>query len=57
MPIYRVTISHTFNDVYFDFNNWDDAVNFMGMVVEYGVKKNKDGEHEAMRATIEEVSE
>lgn len=57
MPIYRVTISHTFNNVYFDFNNWDDAVNFMGMVVEYGIHKNKDGDDDVMRATVEEVFE
>lgn len=57
MPIYRVTISYTFNYVYFDFNNWDDAVNFMGMVVEYGIHKNKDGDDDVMRATVEEAFE
>ncbi len=55
MLFYRVKIDNTFNGLSFDFLNWDDATNFMGMVVDYGKYANADGTEEGVRVTVEEV--
>lgn len=55
MLFYRVKIDNTFSGLSFDFLNWDDAMNFMGMVVHYGKYANADGTEEGVRVTVEEV--
>lgn len=55
MLTYRVKLSNTYGGLTFDFANWDDATNFMGMAVDYGKYTNTDGEEEGVKVTIEEV--
>lgn len=39
--MYFVDIEGTFTGVQFKFKNYDDAINFIGMVVEYGTRDGK----------------
>lgn len=55
MLTYRVTLNNTYRGLSFDFTNWDDATNFMGMAVDYGKYTNTDDEEEGVKITIEEV--
>lgn len=55
MLTYRVTLNNTYRGLSFDFTNWDDATNFMGMAIDYGKYTNTDGEEEGVQITIQEV--
>ena len=55
MLTYRLTLNNTYIGLSFDFMNWDDATNFMGMAIDYGKYTNTDGEEEGVKITIEEV--
>lgn len=55
MITYRVTINNTYRGLLFDFPNWDDAINFAGMAVDFGKYTNTEGEDENVKVTIEEV--
>lgn len=55
MLFYRVKINNTFTGLSFDFLNWDDATNFMGMAIDYGKYTNADETEEGVKVTVEEV--
>lgn len=55
MLFYRVKINNTFTGLSFDFLNWDDATNFMGMAIDYGKYTDVNGEEEGVKVTVEEV--
>ena len=38
MDIYRVELSHTFSDTYFDFTDYGEAMGFVGIALENGHK-------------------
>ena len=55
---YRVELDYTYTGVYFDFNDFGEAMNFMGMVIESGTRFNDDGTpSKKIKATIEEVDD
>lgn len=49
---YTIKIKNTFNGLEFVFVNFDDAVNFMGLVVENGRYTNSDGTIEPVSVTM-----
>lgn len=55
MLFYRVKINNTYTGLSFDFLNWDDATNFMGMAIDYGRYTNADETEEGVKVTVEEV--
>ena len=55
MLFYRVKINNTYTGLSFDFLNWDDATNFMGMAIDYGRYTDVNGEEEGVKVTVEEV--
>ena len=55
---YRVELDYTYTGVYFDFNDFGEAMNFMGMAIESGTRFNDDGTpSKKIKATIEEVDD
>ena len=51
--MYTVTINNTYSGLKFRFYNFDDAMNFVGMVVERGEYTSVNGETESVRAIVE----
>lgn len=49
---YRVELNYSYSGVYFDFFNFRDMVEFLGMAIENG---HKDGEK--LRATVSVINE
>ncbi len=55
MLFYRVKINNTYTGLSFDFLNWDDATNFMGMAIDFGKYTDVNGAEEGVKVTVEEV--
>ena len=50
--MFKVKISETYSGVEWNFKNFDDAMNFIGMAIEYGAYNDQ-----KLTASIQEVDE
>lgn len=50
--MYFVKLNQTYSGTVFKFRNFDEAVNFIGVAVEYGTYTNTDGTVEPIKATM-----
>lgn len=55
---YRVELDYTYTGVYFEFGDFNEATNFMGMAIESGTRYNDNGSVSTkIKASIEEVAD
>lgn len=52
--LYRVKIDNTFSGVVFEFNNYEDAMNFIGMVIDAGYRETDEGVYKLSASIIKD---